>query len=48
MRRFTVSIPEELKDKLDEMPDINWAEVARQGVVERLHKIAELDARGEL
>ena len=51
MRRFTVSIPKELKDKLDKMPQINWPEVAKEGVVEKLHKLMkfeELERRGEL
>jgi len=51
MRRFTVSIPEELKEKLDKMPNINWPEVAKEGVVEKLSKLVkfeELERRGEL
>lgn len=51
MKRFTVSIPKELKDKLDKMPDINWPEVAKEGVIEKLAKLVkfeELENMGEL
>jgi len=48
MKRFTVSIPKELKDKLDNMPDINWPEVAKEGVVEMALKLEKLSKRGEL
>lgn len=45
MRRFTVSISKELKKELDEMPHINWPEVAKQGILKRL---AELEKFEEL
>lgn len=51
MKRFTVSIPEELKEKLDKMPEINWPEVAKQGVLEKLFKLQKfqkLENMGEL
>jgi metal-responsive CopG/Arc/MetJ family transcriptional regulator len=43
MKRFTVSIPKELKEKLNAMPDINWPEVAREGVVEKLSKLEKFE-----
>ena len=51
MKRFTVSIPNELKAKLDTMSDINWSEVAKQGIKEKLYKLEkfeELENKGEL
>ena len=51
MKRFTVSIPRELKAKLDKMPEINWSAVAKEGIVEKLSKLMkfeDLENRGEL
>ena len=51
MKRFTVSIPKELKDKLDKIPGINWPEVAKEGILEKLFKLEKfekLENRGEL
>ena len=44
-------VPDELKKKLDEFPEVNWAEVSRAGIkkkVEQLKKFDELVNRGEL
>lgn len=40
MAKLTVSIPRDLKDRLDKMPDINWPEVMKRGI---LHKLDELE-----
>ena len=51
MKRFTVSIPDSLKKRLDAMPDVNWSEVIKEGVKEKvtkLEKFEELERRGEL
>ena len=32
MKRVTLSISEELKEKLDAMPEINWPEIVKQGI----------------
>ncbi len=51
MKRFTISIPEELKEKLDAIPDVNWPEVAKEGIKEKvakLEKFEELENKGEL
>lgn len=51
MKRFTISVPEHLKKELDSMPDINWAEVARKGIedkLKRLEKFEAVEKRGEL
>jgi hypothetical protein len=39
MKRFTVSIPKELKMELGRMPHINWPEVAKQGVLKKLEQL---------
>lgn len=49
MKRFTVSITKDLKEKLDKMPQVNWSEVAKEGILrklEKLEKFEELDKRG--
>lgn len=49
MKRFTVSIPKELKEELDKISEVNWPEVAKQGVLKRLaelEKFEELKNRG--
>jgi len=43
MKRFTISIPEELKEELDEMPHINWPEVAKQGLLKRLAELEKFE-----
>ena len=51
MATFTVSIPEELKKKLDEHPEINWAEYlkGRFGArVKELVKFEELRLAGKV
>ncbi len=51
MATFTLSIPEELKKKMDEHPDINWAEYLKKRFMERMiefKKFEELKNRGKL
>ncbi|MEA3379023.1 MAG: hypothetical protein U9Q69_05310 [Nanoarchaeota archaeon] len=48
MERLTLSIPKELKDRLDKMPEINWPEVMKQGILKRLEALKRMRARGEL
>ena len=49
MPRMTISIPDELLAKLKKSrPEINWAEVARSGIIKKLEKLEELKRRGEL
>ena len=51
MRRFTISIPVELKKRLDSHPEINWVEVVKAGFkrkLDNLTKFEELERRGEL
>lgn len=46
--RKTFSIPKKLKEKLDRFPEVNWPEVAKQILKNKLSKLERLQARGEL
>ena len=51
MATFTVSIPEELKKKLDEYPEINWAEYLKKRFelrLKELNKFEELKNSGKI
>lgn len=48
MKRTTYSIPDELKERLDERRDINWPEVFKEGIKKKLEILEKLRARGEL
>jgi len=51
MPTLTLSIPEELKKRMDSMPEINWPEVLRSRLkkrAEQLLKFEEMRERGEL
>lgn len=51
MATITLSIPDELKKKMDSHPDIKWSEVFRRMIIRRvgeLKKFEELRQRGEL
>lgn len=51
MTTFTVSIPEELKKKIDAHPEINWAEYLKkkfEGRIRELIKFEELKSSGRL
>jgi len=40
MVNITLAVPQELKSKMEEFPEINWSEVARQAIKERAMKLA--------
>ena len=42
MPNLTVSIREELKTEMDSMPDINWSEVVREFLSEKVKRAALL------
>ena len=46
--RTTFSIPDELKEKLDKQPEVNWPEVFKQGLKKKLEALEKLHARGEI
>ena len=51
MTTFTVSIPEDLKKKIDEHPEINWAEYLKKQFEQRmkeLNKFEELKSSGKI
>ena len=51
MTNITLSVPDELKKKMDEHPIINWSEVARQAFMEKigdLEFLREFKSRSDL
>lgn len=51
MPNMTIRIPDDLKNAIDEHPEINWSEVARQSMWEYIRKIEvadEIASRSEL
>ena len=51
MPNITLSIPEELKKKMDHFKEINWSEVARQAIFEKtlmLEKMNQLLSQSQL
>jgi len=44
MVNVTVSVPEEMKKKMDEFAVINWSEVAREAFAEQISKMELLKA----
>ena len=43
MATITVSVPDELKAKLDKHPEINWAEVLRGAFAKRVELLKKLE-----
>lgn len=51
MTTFTISIPEDLKKKIDQHPDINWAEYLKQRLevkIKEFKKFEELKNSGRI
>ena len=46
MVRMTFSISDDLKKKLDKQPDINWSEIFKQGLKNKLEILEKLHAKG--
>lgn len=44
MVNITLSVSEELKKKMEQFPEINWSEVARQAIKEKAVQLAVLKA----
>ncbi len=40
MVNITLTVPMELKKKMDEFPEINWSEIARQAINQRISDLA--------
>ncbi len=43
MATFTVAIPEDLKNKLDSHPEINWAEYLKQRFILRMQELKKFE-----
>lgn len=43
MPTFTVSIPEEIKKKMEEHPEINWAEYIKQRFIMRIKELKKFE-----
>ncbi len=43
MATFTVSIPDDLKKRMDEHPDINWPEYLKQRLVVRMKEFKKFE-----
>ncbi len=37
MTTMTLAVPNELKQKMDTFPEMNWSEVARQAFMQKIH-----------
>jgi len=43
MEKVTLSIPEKLKKELEKYPEVNWTEVLRSGIREKIEKLAKFE-----
>lgn len=43
MASLTLSIPEELRAKMRQYPEINWSEVARQAITQKAQLLGKMD-----
>ena len=43
MVSITLSVPEELKTQMEHHPEMNWSEIARQAIREKLQLLRKLD-----
>lgn len=51
MVNMTLSVPKELKNLMDEFPEINWSEVARQAFKDKIkdmHLLKEFKSKSKL
>ena len=39
MVNLTLAVPKEMKSEMDEFPEINWSEVARQAIARKLRDL---------
>jgi len=42
MTNLTLSIPDDLKAKMNHFPEINWSEVARQAIMEKTRVLEQM------
>ncbi len=43
MVSITLAVSEELKTEMDKHPELNWSEVARQAIREKINLLAKMD-----
>jgi hypothetical protein len=43
MVSITLSVPEELKTEMDSHPEMNWSEIARQAIREKILILKKMD-----
>jgi cytochrome c553 len=43
MTNVTVSVDDSLKDRMDDHPEINWSEVARQAIREKIRDLRVME-----
>jgi metal-responsive CopG/Arc/MetJ family transcriptional regulator len=43
MSRITLSIPDELKSRLDQQPEINWTEIFRTALQDKIKQLKLLE-----
>jgi len=43
MKRFTISLPDELKLEIDSFPDINWAQVAKESIEKKVRMLEQFE-----
>ncbi|MDY0387452.1 MAG: hypothetical protein RBT65_10070 [Methanolobus sp.] len=43
MKRYRVSLPDELKKEIDAFPDINWVQVAKESIEKKVHMLEEFE-----
>ncbi len=43
MANLTLALPEDLKLKMERFPEINWSEVARQAIQEKMRLLDQMD-----
>ena len=43
MVNVTLAVPEELKSEMDKHPEMNWSEIARQAIREKLAILKRMD-----
>ena len=48
MINFTITIPDELKERIEKHPEVNWSELARTTYATRLQELEKSEEMGEL
>ncbi len=43
MKRFTISIPKDLKEELDKIPEIDWPELMKAGIIKKIEQLEKFE-----